>query len=171
MAVAAASLVDRQSPFGLGDGETGELLAQSRKHLPMALAATEPDRAADEIEALERAAMPPALLAEARAQTFIRLVNAAAYAAAERLAPGVARQTAALALGDGDGSQGEVSAEALDSLYCLGVLALHRERPDEAAELFERIHRLAQGNAESLWSARLHEGLRLARAHLAAARV
>ncbi|HEX4962907.1 MAG TPA: methyltransferase domain-containing protein [Thermoanaerobaculia bacterium] len=44
-AVAAGDLLQgRQNPFGLHDGETGELVAQSRKHLPMALAATEPAR-------------------------------------------------------------------------------------------------------------------------------
>ena len=156
-AVAAGSLLERQSPIGFGDGETEALLAQSRKHLPMALAATEPERAASEIEALERAAtLPPALLAETRAQTFIRLVNSAAYAAAERLVPGIAD------LPSEEGA--EVSAEALDVLYCLGVLALHRERPDDAEELFGRVHRLARGPAESLWAARLQEGLRLARA-------
>jgi 2-polyprenyl-3-methyl-5-hydroxy-6-metoxy-1,4-benzoquinol methylase len=163
---AGGLLQESQNPLGLRDGETEALLAQSRKHLPMALAATEPERAAREIEALERT--PPgkglsaALLAEARAQTFIRLVNAGAYAEAERLAPGVARQ---IEVQEG----GEIrDAEALDCLYCLGMLALHRERPEDAAELFGRVHRLAgqrSGHrAEILWSARLHEGLSLQRA-------
>jgi SAM-dependent methyltransferase len=121
-AVAAAGLVERQTPFGFGDGETEALLAQSRKHLPMALAATDPDRAVREIEALERAAataarLSPALLDEARAQTFIRLVNAGAYAAAERLAPAIVRQT--------EPFLHESSAEVLDCLHCLGVLTLH----------------------------------------------
>jgi SAM-dependent methyltransferase len=162
-AIAAAGLLqESQNPLGLRDGETEALLAQSRKHLPMALAATEPERATREIEALERAASPgeglsAALLAEARAQTFIRLVNAGAYAEAERLAPGVARQ---IYIQD----DGEMAAEALDSLYCLGMLALHRERPEDAAELFGRVHRLAGERAEILWSARLHEGLSLRRA-------
>ncbi|HEV7787325.1 MAG TPA: class I SAM-dependent methyltransferase, partial [Thermoanaerobaculia bacterium] len=75
-AIAAGNLLrERLNPVGLHDGETGELLAQSRKHLPLALAATEPDRAVREIEALEGKAgedLPPVLLAEARAQTFIR---------------------------------------------------------------------------------------------------
>jgi len=161
-AVAAGALLqERQNPFGLCDGETEALVAQSRKHLPMALAATEPDRAVREIEALERAApghgLPPALLAEARAQTFIRLVNAGAYEEAERLAPGIAARLEA---------GGEISAEALDSLYCLGMLALHRERPDDAAELFGRVHQLAGERTELFESARLHE--EMARAHLAA---
>ncbi len=123
-AVAAAGLVERQTPFGFGDGETEVLLAQSRKHLPMALAATDPDRAVREIEALERAAgtaagLPPELLAGARAQTFIRLVNVGAYAAAERLAPAIARQTEPLV------RAGEPSAEVLDCLHGLGFLSLH----------------------------------------------
>ena len=165
-AVAAGTLLQgRQNPFGLCDGETEALVAQSRKHLPMALAATEPERAVREIEALERAApgdsLPSSLLAEARAQTFIRLVNAGAYDEAERLASRLAPGIAAR-LEDG----GEIDAEALDSLYCLGMLALHRERPDDAAELFGRVHQLAGERSEILESARLHE--ELARAHLAA---
>jgi hypothetical protein len=51
------------------------------------------------------------------------------------------------------------------------MLALHRERPGEAAELFARVHRLAGGRAEIRESARLHEGLSLRRAgQLAASR-
>ena len=149
-------LQESQNPFGLRDGETEALLAQSRKHLPMALAAVDPERAAREIQGV-----PPALLDGARAQTFIRLINAAAYAAAARLASAVARQT--------DGLR-EAGAEALDCLYCLGLLALHQERPDEATERFERVYQLAGENAERVWSARLQEGLRLAQAGLAAGR-
>ena len=164
--MAAGTLLQgRQNPFGLCDGETEALVAQSRKHLPMALAATEPEQAAREIEALERAApgdrVSPALLAEARAQTFIRLVNAGAYGEAERLAPRLAPGIAAR-LDEG----GEISTEALDSLYCLGMLALHRERPDDAAELFGRVRQLAGERTEIFESARLHE--ELARTHLAA---
>jgi len=158
--VAGNHLQASQNPVGLRDGETEGVLAQSRKHLPMALAATEPDRAAGEIEMLERVGpvegLPPKLLAEARAQTFIRLINAGAYAAAERLAPGIARQ--AVLLDDGEMGE-EMDAEALDSLYCLGMLALHQERPEEAAELFGRVRRLAGGRAEILGLARFHEEL------------
>jgi SAM-dependent methyltransferase len=166
-AVAAGSLLQgRQNPFGLRDGETGELVAQSRKHLPMALAATEPDRAVREIEALEAAtaeeALPAVLLGEARAQTFIRLVNAGAFAAAERLAPRLAAEIASrqTALSGGD----NISTEVLDSLYCLGMLALQRERPNDAAELFARVQRLAGERAEILGPARLHEEISLRRA-------
>lgn len=161
VAVAAESLLQgRQNPYGLRDGETGELGAQSRKHLPMALAATDPQRAVNEIEALERApdgeGLPARLLAEARAQTFIRLVNAGAYEAAERLAPPVSRAA--------DCPGGEITEEALDVLYCLAMLDLQRHRPKEAAERFARVHRLAGRRAEMLWSARLHEGLSWRRA-------
>jgi SAM-dependent methyltransferase len=161
-AVAAGSLLQgRQNPFGLRDGETGELVAQSRKHLPMALAATEPDRAVREIEALEGAAagegLPPSLLAEARAQTFIRLVNAGAYAAAERLAPRLAAEIAARQTASSEGDN--ANAEALDSLYCLGMLALHRKRPNEAAELFARVQQLAGEGAAIFGPARRHEEL------------
>ena len=142
-----------QNPFGLRDGETEALLGQSRKHLPMALAATEPERAVREVEAV-----PAALLAGARAQTFIRLVNAGAYAAAGRLAPAVTRQIDPLRP-----EAGEASSEALDCLYCLGLLALQQQRPGEATKLFGRVHELSGDRGESAWSARLHEGLRLAR--------
>jgi SAM-dependent methyltransferase len=166
-AVAAGDLLQgRQNPFGLRDGETGELVAQSRKHLPMALAATAPEQAVRAIEALENApvgeGLPADLLAEARAQTFIRLVNAGAYAEAERLAPGIARQTEEVESAAAQGS--EAGAETLDALYCLGMLALQRGRAEEAAERFARVHRLAGSRAEIRWSARLHEGLSLRRA-------
>jgi hypothetical protein len=163
-AVAVGRLLERQNPFNFADGETEALLAQSRKHLPMALAATEPDRAVREVEALERTALPGTLLAEARAQTFIRLINAGAFDAAERLAPEVAGQADRLA------DAGEASSETLDALYCLGLLALHRQRPDEAEKRFERLRRLATGSAASVWSARLLDALRRVRAGLAAIR-
>jgi len=154
-------LQGRLNPYGLRDGETGELLAQSRKHLPMALAATDPERAVREIEALEKAeageGLSPRLLAEARAQTFIRLVNAGAYAQAERLAPRIARQ---IELTKPDW----IGAEALDSLYCLGMLALHQERPGEAAELFRRVQAFAGKKAPIFGPAQRHERLSRQRA-------
>lgn len=170
-AVEAGSLLQAgQCPLGLHDGETEGLLAQSRKHLPMALAAAEPDRAVREVETLttlsrERGVMPPELLDETRAQTFVRLVNAGAYAAAERMAPQVARQLDLRALEE----TGEARPGALDPLFCLGMLAFHRERPDEAADLFGRVYRsagrrAAPQRADLLWSARYHEALSLRRA-------
>lgn len=150
-----------QNPLGVLDGETEALLAQSRKHLPMALAATEPERAVEEIAALEQArpeeGLAAGLLAEARAQTFIRLVNAGALDAAERLAPAVIRQTDLQA-------DGESGTEALDALYCLGMLALHRQRPGEAAERFGRVLRSAGRDSEIFRLARLHEELSRLRA-------
>jgi SAM-dependent methyltransferase len=171
-------LLRETMPSGLRDGETEALLDQSRKHLPMALAMVAPDAAVREIEKLEAApaerALPPALLDEARAQTFIRLVNAGAYAAAERLAAGVARRIESSAEA-GEHAMHAMDAEALDSLYCLGMLALHQGRPGEAAELFGRVQRLAGEAGERAqihWLARLHEGLSLWRAgRQAAARV
>ncbi|PYQ63227.1 MAG: hypothetical protein DMF53_10755, partial [Acidobacteria bacterium] len=51
-AVEAGDLLqESQNPFGLRDGETEALLAQSRRHLPMALAAAEPVPAARKIAA------------------------------------------------------------------------------------------------------------------------
>lgn len=136
-------------PFALYDGETEMLLRQSRKHLPMALAATDPERAVREIERLEsmdRAQFPAVLLDEAIAQTFVRLVNGGAYDAAEQMVPAIVRLTD--------------SSDALDPLYCLGMLALQKGRVEEAAELF---HRVAEAVATSpsqqdlLRSARQHE--------------
>lgn len=152
-----------QCPFGLHDGETEGLLRQSRKHLPMALAATEPDRAVREVE--ELAATAPDLLAEARAQTFVRLVNAGAYDAAGRLAPRVGGQIDWRALEE----RGEESPGALDPPFCLAMLALQQARPDEAAELFGRVYRsagrrAAPERADLLWSARYHEALSLRQA-------
>ncbi len=115
-------------PFALYDGETEMLLRQSRKHLPMALAAADPERAVREIERLEsmhRAQFPALLLDEAIAQTFVRLVNAGAYDAAEQMVPAIVRLTD--------------STGALDSLYCLGMLALQHGRAEEAADLFHRV--------------------------------
>jgi len=47
---AGGLLQEGQNPFGLCDGETEALLAQSRKHLPMALAAAEPEPAVRAVE-------------------------------------------------------------------------------------------------------------------------
>ena len=65
-----------------------------------------------------------------------------------------------------------MNAEALDSLYCLGMLALHQGRAGEAAELFARVQRLLGEEGERSpihWLARLHEGLSLWRAGRGAA--
>ncbi|HKH49817.1 MAG TPA: methyltransferase domain-containing protein [Thermoanaerobaculia bacterium] len=157
--VAGNALLDEQRPSGLCDGETESLVQQSRKHLPMALASTDPDRAVREVEAL--ASLAPELFVEARAQTFIRLVNVGAYDAAERMAPQIARQIDLATLEE----RGEKSAEVLDPLFCLGMLALHQGRPGEAADLFGRVHRLAglagPERAELLGAARYHEALSL----------
>ncbi|HYR29567.1 MAG TPA: class I SAM-dependent methyltransferase, partial [Thermoanaerobaculia bacterium] len=149
-------------PFALWDGETEGLLRQSLKHLPMALAATDPERALREIEQLEsmdRATFSAALLAETRAQTFIRLVNAGAYAAAERLAPWIATQI------ETQRAEEEAGASTfLDPLYCLAMLALQQGRAGEAAEQFRRVAQAAErsgGEAqrEMLRTARYHESL------------
>ncbi len=55
----------------------------------------------------------------------------------------------------------------LDALFCLGILALQRGRTGDAAEhfrlAFERSRGAAPERAQFLWSARLHEGIALAR--------
>jgi hypothetical protein len=127
----------------------------------MALAATEPDQAVREMEALETGgALSPQLLAETRAQTFVRLVNAGAYAAAERLVPRIVEQIDWRALEE----RGEESPGALDPPFCLGMLALHQGRPAEAADLFGRVHRLAGGRADLLAAARHHQEMSLRQA-------
>lgn len=128
-------------PFAVFDGETEMLLRQSRKHLPMALAATDPERALRELERV-----PAALLDETRAQTFVRLVNAGKYDAAERLVPAI------VPLIERTG--------ALDPLYCLGMLALQRGRYGEAEDLFHRVVAAAEKSSERqdiLETARHHE--------------
>jgi 2-polyprenyl-3-methyl-5-hydroxy-6-metoxy-1,4-benzoquinol methylase len=151
---AAAALQNGPSPFALYDGETEVLLRQSLKHLPMALAATDPERALRKFESLEsmdRAKFPSVLLAEARDQTFVRLVNSGAYAEAERLAPRIARQI--------DTQTSDVAS--LDPLFCLAMLALQQGRAGEAAELFGRVAKAAerQERTELVQSARYHEEL------------
>lgn len=156
---AGTALLDEQRPTGLCDGETEAFTTLSRKHLPMALAATDPDRAVREVARLESLPeIAPALLAETRAQTFVRLVHAGAYAAAERLAPRVVQQVE---------EGGEASPGALDPLFCLAMLALQTERPGEAADLFGRVARLTEERAERSGlheAARYHEELSLRQA-------
>lgn len=173
-------LLAEQRPTGLCDGETESFTTLSRKHLPMARAATDPDRAVRELEALSSCPeIGPELLAETLAETFVRLVHAGAYEAAECLAPRV------LALVE---ARGEADPGALDPLQGLAMLALQTGRPGEAAELFGQVHeRIAQitrigqmersggsagpERADLLWSARYHQGLSLRQAgHEAPAR-
>lgn len=123
-------------PFALFDGETEGLFRQSLKHLPMALAATDPERALHELaqlEGMDRLRLSEELLREARVQTFQRLVHAGNYEAAEQLAPAIeaqlARRTASEASAPG----------ALDPLFCLGMLALQRGRAEEAAAWFRKV--------------------------------
>jgi len=160
--VAGNALLDEQRPSGLCDGETESLVQQSRKHLPMALASTDPDRAVREVEAL--ASLAPELFVEARAQTFIRLVNVGAYAEAERLAPQILQQIDLHALEVAV----SVSPGALDPLFCLGMLAHQTRRPGEAADLFAHVVRLVGGKsgprADLFWWARYLEGLSLLQA-------
>lgn len=155
---AGTALLDEQRPTGLCDGETEAFTMLSHKHLPMALAATDPDRAVRELEVVASLSeVSPELLAETLAQTFVRLVHAGAYTAAERLEPRVLRQV----------EEGETDPGALDPLYCLGMLALQTQRPDEAADLFGRVVRLTEGKAERVdlrAAARYHEELSLDRA-------
>jgi SAM-dependent methyltransferase len=161
-AAAEAAMAVRQnaSLFITFDGETEALFRQSLKHLPMALAATDPERALRELErldSLEPALFPAALLDDARNQTFVRLVNAGEYPAAERLAPFIA---ARIATGN---------EASLDPLFCLAMLALQLGRAGEAAELFRRVSEAAErrdpgDSNEMLRLARLHEVMSLERA-------
>jgi len=167
---AGTLLLGEQNPWGLYDGETEALLRESRKHVPIALASSEPDRAISALGMLESVsgdcrALPPAMIAQAREQTFVRLVNAGAYDAADLIAPQVARQIDLASLEE----HGELSPGALDSPFCLAMLALHKSRRHEAADLFGRVHRAARRSptldrAEMLWSSRFHEGLSLLQA-------
>ncbi len=157
----AAALLARQSRVGLCDGETEDLWWQSRRHVPLALAELDPDRA---LAAL--AALPPAApvegatrdIAATRRATFVRLVNAGAYGQAERLAASVDADTPAL-------STDAVPRERLDTLFCLAMLALRRGRPAEAAERFALVEELSEssgGSADLGEAARRHLALALA---------
>ncbi|MBV9493640.1 MAG: class I SAM-dependent methyltransferase [Acidobacteria bacterium] len=154
---AGAAMQDGHGPFGLCDGETQGAIEQSHAHLPMALAATDPSAA---LRALHALADSPEMLAPARVQTFIRLVNAGAWEAADELAPLVEPQV------DSDSlmTTGERSPGALDLPYCLGMLALHRSRPEDAARWFRVVQNAgavyaAPGRGELLANARAHEAL------------
>jgi 2-polyprenyl-3-methyl-5-hydroxy-6-metoxy-1,4-benzoquinol methylase len=65
--VAGTALLDEQRPSGICDGETEDLTEQSRRHLPMALAAVEALQATGEAET---PAAPPAPTTPRRARTF-----------------------------------------------------------------------------------------------------
>lgn len=164
--IAAGDALQRAGmPLGLHDGETEGILVQSRKLLPVSLAVIDPERALLALERLERPAsggpaFPPKHLDEARRETFVRLVNAAAFAAAARLATAVASAIDLRALEEQD----ERSPGALDAPYCLAMLALHESRHGEAAELFALVARslsrhAAPGREELLRAARHHEAL------------
>ncbi|MEA2604207.1 MAG: hypothetical protein QOF89_5199 [Acidobacteriota bacterium] len=78
-------LQESQNPFGLCDGETEALLVQSRRHLPMALAAAKPERAVREVEA------PPPPRAGVIAALFSRSRQRRPFLIAERFVSPVAR--------------------------------------------------------------------------------
>ena len=170
---AANGILAQQRAIGLCDGETEDLLWQSRRHLPLALAAINPDRALVALEALARAtAADGAALGDVeatRASTFVRLVNGGAYAAAESLAARVAAELGLAALDAGDGGPRPKRAE-LDTLYCLAMLHFQRGRSTAAAALFALTVRLAEREpaavADLIGLARAHE--RHARARIEA---
>ncbi len=158
-------LLQSPCPFALYDGETEALMRQSWKHLPMALAAVDPDSAVRTIRSLasmDRDRVPLSILIESEDQTFVRLVNGGAYEAASRLAPRIESridQTPFAADSENPG--------ALDPLYCLAMLALQLDRP-AAASLFARAASHAAGAASDEWkriqrSALEHEALALQR--------
>jgi 2-polyprenyl-3-methyl-5-hydroxy-6-metoxy-1,4-benzoquinol methylase len=158
----AATMQEGPCPFALFDGETEGLLRQSLKHLPMALAATDPERAVRQIELLElmdRAKFSSELLDEARNQTFVRLVNAGAYSEAECLAPRIASWI------DSQSPEARgATIASLDPLFCLAMLALQQGRAGQAAELFRRVGQAAdrygvEERRELARSARYHEEL------------
>ena len=95
-----------------------------------------------------------------RASTFVRLVNAGAYDAAESLAPTVAAELGLEALDSGEAGPPPTRTK-LDALYSLAMLHLQRDRPTEAAALFALTVRLAERATE----AAAPDLIRLARAH------
>jgi len=80
---AGCTMLAAQQPHGLYDGETEALLAQSRKHLPLALAGPHPEPAAGDVASPAAAAKPaiarrPAQLVARLAQALKRRVHAGA---------------------------------------------------------------------------------------------
>jgi SAM-dependent methyltransferase len=131
--------LSRDVSRGIVDSESAELLDRARMLLPMAVAPADPLAAMAglrELARLEsRASFPAELLREARARVFVGLVNASADDAAQRLAPAVSASLAPLGGGSGEGGAAD-AAVALDCVFCLGVLALRRQRAAEAAAWF-----------------------------------
>ena len=175
--------------IGADDGETEDLVAQARIHALYCLAHVDPATAVAEWEALSAGPrpgdpppevwrVPATLLPSARAELFVRLVSAAHYPEAARLA-----YTVQAMLGPSREAKAGPALSGLERdrdtvlkcLFSLGMLALnHQGTFRMAARLFGLVYRLARRAcaarrpspvaATLIWQARYHQAVALQRA-------
>jgi hypothetical protein len=175
--------------IGADDGETEELTRLARVHAGYCLVRPDPEAALRELATVEALPAqegavgtpprPSELVATARIELFIRLVNAGHYAWADRLARPVAATLGLDGLAplttDGGARPDSGAGSALSAAFCLGILALnHHGEPARAAHLFALVHEGARAACSAgtpgasaralLWPARYCQALALGRA-------
>lgn len=158
--------------FGIGDGETAELLRESRRHLPVVRARLEGPPALDALHELERGrageppgfAPRPSQLRRTRLQVFLELVHRGDHAAAGEIEAAVGADAGAI------GATGEDADLVAPVAHALGMSRLAAGEPEAAAAHFARAWALARGAAPGSaaaglrWDARFHEAEALRRA-------
>lgn len=137
----ALTAIDQRALAELLDGEMLSLRIESRGHLALILAETDPAQAVAELETIVAAAgTDPDLLARTRtwqARTFVTMVVTGGVdqlAASRRLHAAVAADADGLA--DSDDPIARVTG--LDALYALGIAELHSGQPTAARDWFAR---------------------------------
>jgi SAM-dependent methyltransferase len=175
--------------IGADDAETERLVALARVHSVYCRARLDPAAAVSELDVLgsdpglddpppEVWRVPPEMVSAARADLFVCLVNAGRYAEAAHLADAVSAALGVTAESLSPPMTAPLEADSdivLNSLFCLGMLALnHQVRFERAAAFFGLAHRFARAAysarrpshvaASLIWPARYHEALALQRA-------
>lgn len=157
-----ADLLADEQRFGFADGETEQLLWESRRHVPIAAAAVAPERALVELARLEESARDvagadqrAASLRRTRAQTFLQLVHHGSATIAAPLAPRVESDLDA----DADLAR-ELEPELR---FALGIASLTAGELAAAVRYFAAAGGKGEAGAESptrlavRWQARFHE--------------
>jgi SAM-dependent methyltransferase len=158
---------------GIGDGETADLLRESRRHVAVARARHEGGAALADLRELERGAgdaatadlhVTAAQLRRTRQQVFAELVHRGDYAAAAEIEAAAAS----------DAATARAAGEDLDLAapleLALGMARLVSDDPQAAAGRFGAAYVLGRGAAAGsaaagvMWEARLHEAEALRRA-------
>lgn len=153
-ALAAAAIKEAMLTVGLDDGDNETALWLSWVLGVAAMAESDPDAVRRALKNVGEGREPgnglwpiaDAYAAKAKAELFVRLINAGRFDAAGELAPWVATLS-----GPAPGGIDPTSMEALNALYCLGQLRLHHQGEGKAAtEAFSAVadgtrRRLAQG--------------------------